>query len=278
MRRRGSDVRAAGDPADRRGRARPGPDRAARRHRPGPGPRPAAAARGGAVHRAANWSSPARSCARAQIYESNSFQLAAAAREAGAIAYRVGVVHDDEERCSPPSRTSWSAPTLVITTGGVSAGAYDVVKAVLSKLGTRRVRPVSRCKPGKPQGFGSDRRDVRRSSPCPATRSAPTSPSRCSCARRCAGCAGVTPERRPMVRATLLEAMTSPARQAAVRPRDRRARRCRSAAPRCARSAARARICSATWRAANCFIVVPRGRDRGPGRRHRCVMVMRLDQ
>jgi molybdopterin molybdotransferase len=42
---------------------------------------------------------------------------------------------------------------LLVTTGGVSAGAYDVVKQVLSRLGSVRFDSL-RMQPGKPQGFG----------------------------------------------------------------------------------------------------------------------------
>ena len=43
---------------------------------------------------------------------------------------------------------------LVMTTGGVSVGAYDVVKEVLSRLGTVTFDKVA-MQPGKPQGFGT---------------------------------------------------------------------------------------------------------------------------
>jgi molybdopterin molybdotransferase len=43
---------------------------------------------------------------------------------------------------------------LVITSGGVSVGAYDVVKEVLSRLGTVSFDQVA-MQPGKPQGFGT---------------------------------------------------------------------------------------------------------------------------
>jgi molybdopterin molybdotransferase len=43
---------------------------------------------------------------------------------------------------------------LVITTGGVSAGAYDTVKEVLRELGTVRFDKVG-MQPGMPQGFGT---------------------------------------------------------------------------------------------------------------------------
>jgi molybdopterin molybdotransferase len=41
----------------------------------------------------------------------------------------------------------------VVTSGGVSVGAYDIVKQVLSRLGTVEFTQVA-MQPGKPQGFG----------------------------------------------------------------------------------------------------------------------------
>ena len=45
------------------------------------------------------------------IYDGNSFLLAAAARAAGAIAYRVGIVPDDPHAFTDALATSSSAPT-----------------------------------------------------------------------------------------------------------------------------------------------------------------------
>ena len=42
---------------------------------------------------------------------------------------------------------------VVVTSGGVSKGDYDVVKDVLSRLGTVEFCEVA-MQPGKPQGFG----------------------------------------------------------------------------------------------------------------------------
>ena len=42
----------------------------------------------------------------------------------------------------------------MLTSGGVSAGAYDTVKEVLSRLGTRRFDRVA-MQPGMPQGLGT---------------------------------------------------------------------------------------------------------------------------
>ncbi|TCO48467.1 molybdopterin molybdotransferase [Kribbella antiqua] len=88
-----------------------------------------------------------------QIYDSNSYTLAAAAREAGAVVYRVGIVDDDPKRIMDTLSDQLVRADLVITTGGVSKGAYDVVKEVLTKLGTVDFPEVS-MQPGKPQGFG----------------------------------------------------------------------------------------------------------------------------
>src|SRR3954470_150054 len=87
------------------------------------------------------------------IYDANSYMLAAAARTAGAIAYRVGIVSDDPGEFGDALSDQLVRADLVVTSGGVSKGAYDVVKEVLSGLGTVRFDEVA-MQPGKPQGFG----------------------------------------------------------------------------------------------------------------------------
>ncbi|TDD66366.1 molybdopterin molybdenumtransferase MoeA [Jiangella aurantiaca] len=89
-----------------------------------------------------------------QISDSNSFTLTAAAREAGAVAYRVPPVPDDKDRLLGLIEDQLIRADMVITTGGVSAGAYDIVKEVLSGLGTVQFDNVA-MQPGKPQGFGT---------------------------------------------------------------------------------------------------------------------------
>jgi len=89
-----------------------------------------------------------------QINESNSYALTAAVRECGAIAFRVGIVPDDRVRLLSLIEDQLVRADLVITTGGVSAGAYDTVKEVLSRLGTVEFTKVA-MQPGMPQGFGT---------------------------------------------------------------------------------------------------------------------------
>ncbi|GAB3398945.1 molybdopterin molybdotransferase MoeA [Flindersiella endophytica] len=87
------------------------------------------------------------------IYESNSYALAAAAREAGAIAYRAGIAVDDDRAFTDLLEDQLVRADIVVTSGGVSVGAYDIVKQVLSRLGTVEFTQVA-MQPGKPQGFG----------------------------------------------------------------------------------------------------------------------------
>ncbi|MFI1017441.1 gephyrin-like molybdotransferase Glp [Streptomyces sp. NPDC020965] len=104
---------------------------------------------------------PGESLGEGQIYDSNSFALAAAARDAGALAYRVGAVTDDADTLRATIEDQLIRADLVVTTGGVSVGAYDVVKEALSSVGDEDVpgggidfRSLA-MQPGKPQGFGT---------------------------------------------------------------------------------------------------------------------------
>jgi molybdopterin molybdotransferase len=89
-----------------------------------------------------------------QIHEANSYILTTAAREAGALAFRTGIVRDDPRELMDAIEDQLIRADLVVTSGGVSVGAYDVVKEVLSRLGTVTFEQVA-MQPGKPQGFGT---------------------------------------------------------------------------------------------------------------------------
>ncbi|MBB5642561.1 gephyrin-like molybdotransferase Glp [Cryobacterium roopkundense] len=90
---------------------------------------------------------------RGQIPDSNSYLLAAAVAEAGCTPIRVGAVPDDERTLRELLASLADTVDAIVLSGGVSVGAYDVVKAVLAPLGTVRFGPV-KMQPGKPQGFG----------------------------------------------------------------------------------------------------------------------------
>lgn len=87
------------------------------------------------------------------IFDSNSYLIAAAARRAGAITYRVGVVPDDPAEFIDALSDQLVRADLVVTSGGVSMGDYDVVKAALADMGQVWFGGVA-MQPGKPQGFG----------------------------------------------------------------------------------------------------------------------------
>ncbi|WFB11610.1 molybdopterin molybdotransferase MoeA [Streptomyces sp. LX-29] len=85
-----------------------------------------------------------------RIHDSNSFQLTAAARDAGAIAYRVGAVADDADTLRSTIDDQLVRADAIVTSGGVSVGAYDVVKEAMDEVDFRKLA----MQPGKPQGFG----------------------------------------------------------------------------------------------------------------------------
>jgi molybdopterin molybdotransferase len=87
------------------------------------------------------------------INDGNSYMLAAAVREAGAICYRVGAVDDNPRTFQRVLSEQLVRADLVVTSGGISKGDHDVVKQTLSALGTVEFNEVA-MQPGKPQGFG----------------------------------------------------------------------------------------------------------------------------
>ncbi|MEU5861608.1 gephyrin-like molybdotransferase Glp [Nonomuraea sp. NPDC047529] len=96
---------------------------------------------------------PGTPLGRGQIWESNSFTLTAAVREAGAEGFRAGSVGDDPAVLLDQLDTHLVRADAIITSGGVSMGAYEPVKEALSPLGTVRFEKVA-MQPGMPQGFG----------------------------------------------------------------------------------------------------------------------------
>jgi molybdopterin molybdotransferase len=96
---------------------------------------------------------PGEELGRDSIYDANSYLLAAAARHAGAIAYRVTASPDDPEVFTEALSDQLVRADVVVTSGGVSKGTHDVVKEALLELGTVAFHEVA-MQPGKPQGFG----------------------------------------------------------------------------------------------------------------------------
>ena len=88
-----------------------------------------------------------------EVPDSNSYLLAAAARDAGADAHRAGIIPDDHSKLLDALEIQLSRADILITSGGVSMGAFDVVKQALADLGTVEFVRVA-MQPGRPQGFG----------------------------------------------------------------------------------------------------------------------------
>jgi len=97
---------------------------------------------------------PGESLERGQIPESNSLLLAGLVQAAGGtVVHRDTVVDDEDALRTALEEVEAAGVDLVVLSGGVSVGVYDVVKSVLSTLGTVDFVKVA-MQPGKPQAFG----------------------------------------------------------------------------------------------------------------------------
>ena len=88
-----------------------------------------------------------------QIRESNRTMLLGAVRDAGCEAIDLGIVRDDEAVLEGVLRAAADTCDAIVTSGGVSMGDYDVVKAVLSRIADMRWMQIA-IKPAKPFAFG----------------------------------------------------------------------------------------------------------------------------
>ena len=145
-----------------------------------------------------------------RIYDSNSLALTAAAVEAGAIAYRVGIVPDDPRLLASTLEDQLVRADLLVTSGGVSVGAYDVVKEVLSRLGTVGFDKVA-MQPGMPQGFGTIGPDATPVFGLPGNPVSALVSFEAFVRPALRKMLGATPIERPRVRAVTSKMLTSPA-------------------------------------------------------------------
>ncbi len=89
-----------------------------------------------------------------QIRESNRRMLAGSLREAGCEVVDFGTVRDDEDELERVLRFAAQSCDAVVTSGGVSMGDYDVVKAVLGRIAQMTWMQIA-IKPAKPFAFGT---------------------------------------------------------------------------------------------------------------------------
>jgi molybdopterin molybdotransferase len=87
-----------------------------------------------------------------KIYDSNAYSIASLVKRYGCIAKNLGISRDDEKELLGKLKQAQDADML-LTTGGVSMGDYDMVKDILERDGEMVFWKV-KVKPGKPLAFG----------------------------------------------------------------------------------------------------------------------------
>jgi molybdopterin molybdotransferase len=88
-----------------------------------------------------------------QVVDVNSYALAAAARDAGAEAYRSGILPREKRRLNEVLESQLLRSDLVLIAGTFGSGGFDMVQEALAELGEMRFGQVT-MHPGPAQGFG----------------------------------------------------------------------------------------------------------------------------
>lgn len=96
---------------------------------------------------------PGRASSETGVFDANGHALATAVQAAGGSTFRVGAVADEPGALREALEDQLVRADLIITTGGLSSGARDTVKDVLSPLGTVRFDRVL-ISPGRQFGAG----------------------------------------------------------------------------------------------------------------------------
>ncbi|MBT2565786.1 molybdopterin molybdotransferase MoeA [Arthrobacter sp. ISL-85] len=95
---------------------------------------------------------PGRALPEGKIYDSNGTLLEGAMKQAGVTVRRAGISTDNPAELQALLRTAGQDVDLIVTTGGVSKGAYEVVRQAMAD------QPVDflhvAMQPGGPQGIG----------------------------------------------------------------------------------------------------------------------------
>jgi molybdopterin molybdotransferase len=89
-----------------------------------------------------------------QVYESNSFALNAALRQAGITSIEVMEAKDELETLTKVLEIALQTNDIVLLTGGVSVGDYDFVIEAANSCGVAQIFHKVKQKPGKPLYFG----------------------------------------------------------------------------------------------------------------------------
>ena len=88
-----------------------------------------------------------------EIYDSNRYTLYGALSRLGIELVDMGVIRDDPQLLEQAFRDAAAQADVVITSGGVSVGEADFVKAMMTRLGKIDFWKID-IKPGRPMAFG----------------------------------------------------------------------------------------------------------------------------
>ncbi len=89
-----------------------------------------------------------------QIVSSNSYSIAAQISECGGIPLQIGIAKDTREDLVAKFKAATRAD-IIISSGGVSVGDYDLVKDIMNEVGNNMQFWQVAMRPGKPLAFGS---------------------------------------------------------------------------------------------------------------------------
>jgi molybdopterin molybdotransferase len=89
---------------------------------------------------------------------SNSYTLEALIRLAGAVPVQLGIAADTKASVREHLERGVASCDLIVSTAGVSVGAYDHLRPVLEEMGCTMVVSKVRMRPGSPTSFGLVRR------------------------------------------------------------------------------------------------------------------------
>ncbi|WP_033343665.1 molybdopterin molybdotransferase MoeA [Catenuloplanes japonicus] len=157
-----------------------------------------------------------------QVVDANSHALTAAAVEAGALAYRLGICDDDPEGLRTLLEDQTLRADLLITTGGTGIGPGDMVRRILSRRDVGRTGPVTftdvALYPGTALGFGTVGAEEVPIICLPGDPGAALVGFEVLARPAIQLLAGAEPVFRPSVRAHLLETVSSPAGLREFRP------------------------------------------------------------
>jgi molybdopterin molybdotransferase len=94
-----------------------------------------------------------RPLAPGEVYDSNRYLLHGVLARLGVDMLDMGVIRDEPERLEAAFREASEQADAILTTGGVSVGEADYVKAIMARLGEVRFWKID-LKPGRPMAFG----------------------------------------------------------------------------------------------------------------------------